>query len=207
MSEQSARPGGDDAWYSAFSDQLTDELYADALRYARHLTTHLARVDDHADDQYAGDLVQAAIVDTWVGAVTWDPTCYTLLAHVQNTMKGRCHHDRDRALDMPHVQLDTCSATGVGKVTAQASASAEDEEDVNRRSAVYLAMLRDMAIAKRDSDVLLVLQRLGEGCFTPAEIASATGWRRKRIRNARKRLQGYIQALPLRGRPSRWSAA
>jgi hypothetical protein len=183
----------EDGWHVAFHSQVNEDLYTRSTRYALRLTAYLG-----GDNEHARELVQAAIVDTLIGVLCWDPESCSLEAHINSTIRSRCHHDRDRAQSLPHVPLDTSEADGVLTLPSGNVDGDVESDDIVRHTDVYLASIREQAIGKHDNDVLAVLECFGEGRFTTNEMVAATGWPAKRVRNARRRIKRYIATLPRR---------
>ena len=183
-----------DDWLDTFEHQATDALYEHATRYASTLAGRLAHVDARADHQYAQELVQAAIVDTLIGVVVWDPAVCSLEAHVIKTIKSRCSHDRERAVAAPHVPIDA-SDDALHLADTQRSEALEAETEA-RQSGLCLSWLREIAVSRRDNDVLLVLECFQEGHIAPRDVILKTGWRANRWRNAKHRLASYVEMLP-----------
>jgi hypothetical protein len=198
MSRTDSAATAQNDWLDAFEGQVTDELYARATRYATRLAAGVAQVDRHADQQYVHDIVQAAIVDTLIGVVVWDPASYSLEAHILNTIKSRCHHDRDRAIGAPHLPFDPNDSAESLRVAEVLRDGVEETGDPAEHAERCLDMLREIAVRRKDGEVLAMLDCFGRGELKLGDVASK-GWRANRWRNAKRRLERYAGLLPMHG--------
>lgn len=188
-----------EAWIEAFEQQFTKKLQLDMKAYARWRGRGIRRVGGHADDAYAEDMVSGVLMDTLGGKVTWHPERKTLYQHVQDTIKFRTRHDRERAKKFRHQRIDAPKTQHDKRATrALLEASLhQDTEEVSAESAVYASevIARLRVLAKDDRDVLAYLEAIVAGASTAADIIEETKMSKRAFRNARDRLSRIVEQL------------
>ena len=178
-------------WIEAFEAQATDDLYLRLKRYARARARLVAHAGRPIDAQYANDLVQDAIGDTFDGLLAWDPERVTLERHLQCAIHSRTRHDYVHAIRFRQERIDLGGRKVLTEVeTTLARARGEPEETGAR----VLAELSQLAV--RDPDVIEMLRLFGEQVIKKDDIVRETGWNTKRYQATRKRMLRLVQQLP-----------
>jgi hypothetical protein len=190
-------------WFAAYHEQATHELLADATRYAADRARQIARLGGRGDDDYVSDLVQGVFADTFDGTLVWHPQV-PLKVHVFHTIKSRSRHDRERALQYPHVSLDgsngqrraALDAIEHEAVQVAAASSRDCDDDMQRFAEDSINALRTCAMQHGDRDVLALLEVYALNLVEKREVLELTRMSERRYRNARRRLVGYVDQLP-----------
>lgn len=188
-----------EAWIEAFEQQFTTKLQLDMKAYARWRGRGVRRCGGLVTDTYAEDLVATIVMDTLAGVVAWNPDRKTLYQHVQDTIKSRTRHERDRAKKFRAYPIDAAHEDHEKRATrALVEASLQqDAEDVSPESAVFasqmIARLRELAAG--DKPVLAYLDAIVAGASTAAAIMEHTKMSKRTFRNARDRLSRLVEQL------------
>ena len=178
-------------WIEAFEAQATDDLYLRVKRYARARARLVAHAGRAIDDQYANDLVQDAIGDTFDGVLAWDPERVTLERHLQCAIHSRTRHEYVHAIRFRQERIDLGGKKTLAEVETTLARARGEPEDTGAR---VLAELRRLAV--RDPDVIEMLRLFGEQVIKKDDIVRETGWNTKRYQATRKRMLRLVQQLP-----------
>jgi len=178
-------------WIEAFEAQATDDLYLRLKRYARARARLVAHAGRAIDDQYANDLVQDAIGDTFDGVLAWDPERVTLERHLQCAIHSRTRHDYVHAIRFRQERIDLGHKKTLAEVETTLARARGEPEDTGAR---VLAELSQLAV--RDPDVIEMLRLFGEQVIKKDDIVRETGWNTKRYQATRKRMLRLVQQLP-----------
>src|SRR4051812_12645398 len=139
---------------AAFAEQINDELYATATKYAAARADGVARAGGRVDgNEYARDLVQGALVATYAGVLDWDPDRATLEQHVMYAIKCRSRHDRRHVAEFEMISLDFHDQNDVSAIrtdTEAALTASGPDPVIAARLSECLVRLRELAVGARD---------------------------------------------------------
>jgi hypothetical protein len=110
-------------WLDAYMAQGTPELIEAAERYARMQSIKVGLVR-HVDGNYAEELVQDILDDTFFGVIAWDPERVSLKKHVYDAIKSRTRHAYVHSLKFRALRMDV-SRTALAAAEAALASSAE----------------------------------------------------------------------------------
>jgi hypothetical protein len=191
----------DEAWLDEFEKQATPTLIGRLRRYAKSRARSIARLGGPAaDDDYARELVQDALVDSFTGQVHWEPAAKTLEAHVIDVIRYRTRNDLVRALHLPHVSLDTATAKQTGEYfTTEEDALAASlgaATDPELRVLVSETMAAVQRLAGGDHRVLAIVGAIERGATTREDVLALTDLSADEYHKGRIRLTALAQQLP-----------
>jgi hypothetical protein len=184
----------DSAWVDEIEKQTTPALIAGLHRYAHVRAYGVAATGRKVDDFYVRELVQDAIVDTWLGVLRWDPERCSLKKHLAGAIKSRTKSHRNHATDNPHEYIgDDTAASRLAEQDASCIA-ADPEYSVQRIYAQQtLAQIR--AAASCDKPVLRILDAYEAGAHTKEEVLAHANMKARTYHNARIRLKRIVSNL------------
>lgn len=168
-----------------------------ALRFARQRAALIRRVGGRIDSLYAGDLVQDALADTWMGTVAWDPRRCSLLEHVRSLVRTRSWRDLCGAVARPHESHDAGdSFAGLKLHEAQRHATTGNLSPIVL-AGLTVRVARDLRdAAKGDPAATAILAAWIDGYVERDEVIAHTGLSIKDYKAARARLTYLVQDLP-----------
>jgi hypothetical protein len=156
------------------------------------------------DDSYARELVQDALVDTFVGELHWAPAEKTLEAHAIDVIRYRTRDELVRALQRPHVSLDRDVVADTGEYytletddeVALALAAESPASSPELRVVVVETLAGARKVADGDPSVLAILDAIERGATTREDVLSMSSLTPEQYQNARKQLTRLVQQLP-----------
>ena len=99
----------DPAWEDAFEVQLTGEMTASVMIYAKKRAEWIQRTTKRHDTYLARELYQDAVTDTWLGDVKWDPAKVPLELDYSDLYVHQCDYQSSCAtvvmLDCSHSMI------------------------------------------------------------------------------------------------------
>lgn len=207
--ETSGTSGGpfrpSEEWIDAFKRECTHRVRLDLKAYARKRARGVRRVGGHTDEWYAEELVANAIADTLTGDVVWDPNDKQLARHLEDTIKYRTRHDRERAKRIKHDRIDSPRSVSDNRNTrglVEASLR-QDQTNDSAEGAIFVTEVIEQlrALAGDDHDVLAYLDAIVAGAEDRTDIMEHTQLSIKAVRNARLRLDRLVDQLDLNRPP------
>lgn len=182
----------DPAWEDAFETQLTREVTASVMAYAKKRAEWIQRHTKRRDNYLARELYQDAITDTWLGDVAWDPTKIPLELHLKRTVRSRS------AASMEHLLLFPQERVGALKLEMETrmSEAMEAGHVADPTSYIEDVVANLYELAKDDLEVVQILDCFGREQIERRDIMRATGLDRLAYHNARRRLVRLVELLP-----------
>lgn len=187
-------------WRNAFDKQASDATMAAIYKYAASISRRVAAHARKGDSISIDDRVQAAIVGTLEGRLTWDPDRIDLGRHLMSQIKTALTHELRHAKNFPHVSLDDKGRNAddldaqVTDVLAAQRATADDDVIAAQLSET-LAQLR--ILAGHDEPVLLLLEAFSAGYTEKPDVMKVTSMSSRTYHNARQRLVRLAKKLPI----------
>jgi hypothetical protein len=174
-----------EAWIDAFHAQLSEDLADRVIAFARPRAFYVGCAGRKVDDNYARELVQDAVGDTWIGRLRWDPDRVSLKTHLMRAVQCRSKDAHNQAKALPHDSLGDGTDRSLA---AESEASSEVAgSSLHAEVVTYLresvAQLR--AAASDDKHVLRVIDAVCAGAGTKLEI----------LEHARMNARTYVNAL------------
>jgi hypothetical protein len=185
------------AMRQAFGEQVSEELYRTAQRYARQRASMVRGAGRRIDSLYARELVQDALTDTWLGKLTWHPANCSLLWHVRGVIQSRSWKDALWAKRCSKLSLevnDTGVAIGAGASHHRTVPPQEHPLMISNLTVAIVRELRRLALGDRAAT--LVLSAWEEGKANRSEVIEHTGLSPIEYRMARDRLTYLVRELP-----------
>jgi hypothetical protein len=186
-----------ESWIEAFDAQCTAPMLKGLRRYVAWWARILGL---DAGSDYAEDLVQNALTDTYQGVLRWDPADGELEEHLLMVIRLRSRRDRKRARRYEHVSLDSLDPDG--SMSSQVEASlAHDQAPRTTRSAEHAeaAMHRTMAelraLTLGDPQAQRFLDAIEQDVRTKEDIMRLAGLTSLEYRNTRRRLARLVDQL------------
>lgn len=197
--EEESAQGHEASWLAEFNAQLSAPGVRSQLnKYASRRARMVAKSERRVGSQYAEDLVQDAIGDTWMGSLTWNPGRISLANHLLGAIRSRSRHDYTRANRCPHERFNPAEEGDAVATAVEASLSAA-RSALPRAELVAVASraLRDLRrLTHDDADILLLLDACAEGATTKADLMRISGLSDRRYKMARQRLDRRVMDLP-----------
>lgn len=182
------------AWEDAFEAQLTGEMTASVMIYAKKRAEWIQRITRRHDDYLARELYQDAITDTWLGDVTWDPAKVPLELHLKRTIRSRSATRVEHLVQFPEDR--------VGKLKLDMETKMSDALEVQQATDLTLTSYIDdivgrlYELAGDDAEVVQILDCFANDQIERRDIMRATGLDRLAYHNARRRLVRLVENLP-----------
>lgn len=182
----------DPAWEDAFEVQLTGEMTASVMAYAKRRAEWIQRHTKRRDNYLARELYQDAITDTWLGDVAWDPSKVPLELHLKRTVRSRS------AARMEHLLLFPEERVGTPRLDMETrmSEAMEAGQVADPTSYVEDVVAKLYELAKDDVEVVQILDCFARDQIERRDIMRATGLDRLAYHNARRRLVRLVELLP-----------
>jgi hypothetical protein len=180
-----------------FLEQATTELQRAAHRYARQRAAMVRRAGARIDHLYAGELVQDALADTWLGGeVAWDPKRCSLLEHIRGLIRARSWRDVVGARQRPHLSLDWNE-----ELTIEIDETQRHGTQINISpivlARVTVTVVQDLRrLAAGDPAATGILAAWEDGLVDKDEIMDRTGLGDREYKTARARLMYLVLSLP-----------
>ncbi len=187
-------------WRTEFNKQSTGKTMEAVYKYAQSIVRQVEVQFRKRDPHSVDERVQAAILGTLEGRLTWDPARIDLARHLISVIKTAITNDLRHAKRFPEVSLDDDALNQDdldAQVTGVLSAQREqaDEAAIASRLSESLAHLR--VLAAQDKAVLLIVEAYGNGSVERADVLRATGISSRTYHNARQRLVRLAKKLPI----------
>ena len=187
-------------WRNAFDKQATDATMAAVYKYAAYISRRVAAHTRRLDPLTIDDRVQAAIVGTLEGRLTWDPERIDLGRHLMSQIKTALTHEVRHAKRFPQVSIDD-EEKNTDDLDAQvtdvlaAQRSTPDDDMIAAQLSETLAHLR--ILAGQDEPVLLLLEAFSAGYTEKPDVMKVTSMSSRTYHNARQRLVRLAKKLPI----------
>jgi hypothetical protein len=186
-----------ESWIEAFDAQCT----APMLKGLRRYVAWWARIIGFdAGNDYAEDLVQNALTDTYQGVLRWDPHDGELEAHLLMVIRLRSRRDRKRARRYELVSFDYLDPDRAMSTQVEASL-AHDQAPQTRGGAEYAAAAMDRTMAELraltlgDPRAQRFLGAIEQDVSTKADIMRLAGLTSLEYRNTRRRISRLVDQL------------
>jgi hypothetical protein len=182
----------DPAWEDAFEVQLTGEMTASVMIYAKKRAEWIQRTTKRHDTLLARELYQDAVTDTWLGDVTWDPAKVQLELHLKRTIRSRSAARVEHLMQFPEDRVRTLKLDMETKM----SDAMEVGQVSDLTSCVDDIVTRLYELAGDDNEVVQILDCFANDQIDRRDIMRATGLDRLAYHNARRRLVRLVENLP-----------
>lgn len=182
----------DPAWEDAFEVQLTGEMTASVMAYAKKRAEWIQRTTKRRDNYLARELYQDAITDTWLGDVAWDPSKVPLELHLKRTIRSRSAGRMEHLVLFPEDRVGTLKLDMETKM----SAAMEVGQVTDPTSYVEDVVAKLYELAKDDIEVVQILDCFARDQIDRRDIMRVTGLDRLAYHNARRRLVRLVELLP-----------
>lgn len=182
----------DPAWEDAFEVQLTGEMTASVMAYAKKRAEWIQRHTKRRDNYLARELYQDAITDTWLGDVAWDPRKVPLELHLKRTVRSRSAARMEHLLLFPEERV----ATPRLDMETRMSEAMEAGQVADPTSYVEDVVAKLYELAKDDVEIVQILDCFARDQIERRDIMRATGLERLAYHNARRRLVRLVELLP-----------
>lgn len=96
--------------WRALAEQNTEAMRTEAQRYASSRLRYIRGAGLPLPQNYARELVEDAISDTWAGIAKWIPSRCSLLVHLRGEILDRTSKELRRARRFPRIPLDIAAA-------------------------------------------------------------------------------------------------
>lgn len=192
-------------WRTEFNKQATAKTMEAVYKYTQSIIRQVEMHVRKRDPQSVDERVQAAILGTLEGRLTWNPGRIDLARHLMSVIKTAITNDIRHAKRFPEVSVDD-DAINQDELDAEvtdalaAQRKQADEGAIAARFSESITQLR--VLAAQDKAVLLVLEAYGSGCIEKNEVLAATGISSRTYHNARQRLVRLAKKLPIEARAS-----
>jgi hypothetical protein len=182
----------DPAWEDAFEIQLTGEMTASVMIYAKKRAEWIQRTTKRHDTYLARELYQDAVTDTWLGDVKWDPAKVPLELHLKRTIRSRSAARVEHLIDFPEDRVRTLKLDMETKM----SDAMEVGHASDLSSYVDDVVSQLYALARGDTEVIQILDCFAVDQVDRRDIMRATGMDRVTYHNARRRMVRLVEDLP-----------
>lgn len=182
----------DPAWEDAFEVQLTGEMTASVMIYAKKRAQWIQRITKRHDTYLARELYQDAVTDTWLGDVKWDPAKVPLELHLKRTIRSRSAARVEHLIDFPEDRVRTLKLDMETKM----SDAMEVGQPSDLSSYVDNIVSQLYELARGDTEVIQILDCFAVDQVDRRDIMRATGMDRVAYHNARRRLVRLVEDLP-----------
>lgn len=183
----------------ALDQQNTAALRTEARRYAESRLPFVRGAGRPIPKNYADELVDDAITDTWLGIANWDPTRCSLLVHIRGeildrTSKEARHGRRYRRISFDVAANDPKDARAIHHHLTHASQG--DCSPIMFAALVFRIAnaLKDLAQADPDAQAMLACWR--DGVTVRGEVLARTQLTPAAYKATRKRLLTLRDKLP-----------
>lgn len=182
----------DPAWEDAFEVQLTGEMTASVMIYAKKRAEWIQRTTKRHDTYLARELYQDAVTDTWLGDVKWDPAKVPLELHLKRTIRSRSAARVEHLIDFPEDRVRTLKL----EMETKMSDAMEVGQASDLSSYVDNVVSQLYELARGDTEVIQILDCFAVDQVDRRDIMRATGMDRVTYHNARRRLVRLVEDLP-----------
>jgi len=182
----------DPAWEDAFEVQLTGEMIASVMIYAKKRAQWIQRFTKRHDNYLARELYQDAVTDTWLGDVKWDPAKVPLELHLKRTIRSRSAARVEHLVDFPEDRVRTLKLEMETKMSDAMGAG--QANDLSSYVDDVVSQLYELA--RGDTEVIQILDCFAVDQVDRREIMRATGMDRVTYHNARRRMVRLVEELP-----------
>jgi len=190
----------------AYAEQSTDEVRAEARRYAESRLPLLRKAGIPFPKNYPTELVNDALSATWLGEEPWDPASCSLLVHLRGAILARTYNDVRRGLRFRRLTIDLPSNdpqwTKEDKDLLYeherypAHASFGDAHAIMICSLAVRVCGELRRIAAGDTDAQAILACWETGVIEAGQVMKLTGLSEQAYAAARKRLLYVSKYLP-----------
>ena len=162
----------DEAWLTAYEEQLTPVMVRRCAAAVTALLRSSAGMSRQGAEPYARELVQDALADTFLGVLRWHPSKETLENHLRDVIRWRVRNERQRTAR--HVSLDDPGdssrqiLTAAQEMEAALVGALAHEESAEERAIERLAQLRRMA--EGDAEVSAMIEVYESGARSRADV-------------------------------------
>ena len=182
----------DPAWEDAFEVQLTGEMVASVMIYAKKRAEWIQRITKRHDNYLARELYQDAVSDTWLGDVKWDPAKVPLELHLKRTIRSRSAARVEHLVQFPEDRVRTLKLEMETKMSDAMEVG--QSNDVSSYVDDVVAKLYDRA--RGDTEVIQILDCFAVDQVDRRDIMRVTRMDRVTYHNARRRMVRLVEDLP-----------
>jgi hypothetical protein len=180
----------------ALEHQNTDELRTTARRYAESRVQFVRAAGCPVPKNYARELVDDAIADTWLGVLHWDPDRCSLLVHLRSEIRRRTFNDARHGRRFPQITFDIAAND-----PRDASLIELQLAPAVGAPIVFAALVSKIATALKvlacgDPNAVAILCCWQESILEREEVLARTKMTRAAYKAARKRLLSLSKKLP-----------
>jgi hypothetical protein len=186
--------GRDPAWEDAFEAQLTGEMTASVMIYARKRAEWIQRTTKRHDTYLARELYQDAVTDTWLGDLAWDPAKVPLELHLKRTIRSRSATRVQHLVQFPEDRVRTLKLDMETKMSD--ALEVQQATDLTLTSYIDDIVSKLYELAGDDAEVVQILDCFANDQIDRRDIMRATGLDRLAYHNARRRLVRLVENLP-----------
>lgn len=189
---RTAKTKHDPAWVDAFEVQLTGEMTASVMIYAKKRAEWIQRYTKRHDTLLARELCQDAISDTFSGDVKWDPSKVPLEVHLKRTIRSRSAARVEHLIQFPEDRVGTLKLEMETKI----SRAMETGHSNDLTSYVDEIVAKLYELASDDTEVIEILECFANGKVERSDVMRATGMDKLVYHNARRRMVRFVEDLP-----------
>jgi hypothetical protein len=187
-------------WRTEFNKQATGKTMETVHKYAAAITRRVEMHVRKRDPLSIDERVQAAILGTLEGRLTWDPARIDLARHLMSAIKTAITNDLRHAKRFPEVSIDD-DAVNQDDIDAQVTdvlaAQREPKQDGATATQLSESLAQLRVLAAQDKAVLLIIEAYGNGYLEKADVMNVTGISARTYHNARQRLVRLAKKLPI----------
>ena len=186
----------------AFYEQNTNELRIEARRFAEARVRYVRDVGQPVPENYATELVDDAIANTWFGISRWDPERCSLLAHIRSAIRDRTAKEIRHARRFPHVPIHIAASDSFDAAHSFDAAQAEhaladdNSSPIGFVSLVFRVATELKVLAHSDANAQALLGCWHAEVFERDDVLTRTGLTPTAYKAARKRLLSLSKRLP-----------
>lgn len=185
----------------AIDQQNTPQMRAEAHRYAESRLRYVRGAGRPIPKDYAEELVNDAVADTWLGIARWDPSRCSLLIHVcgeilDRTSKEARHGRRYRRVTFELAANDPSDVALIQHHHDLTYGSQGDCAPIVFAAHVFRIANALDALASGDDDAQAVFLCWRDGVTVRSEVMARTSLSRAAYKAARKRLLALRDKLP-----------
>lgn len=182
----------DPAWEDAFEVQLTGEMVASVMIYAKKRAEWIQRITKRHDNYLARELYQDAVSDTWLGDVKWDPGKVPLELHLKRTIRSRSAARVEHLVQFPEDRVRTLKLEMETKMSDAMEVG--QSNDLSSYVDDVVAKLYDLA--RGDTEVTQILDCFAVDQVDRRDIMRVARMDRVTYHNARRRMVRLVEDLP-----------
>jgi len=182
----------DPAWEDAFEVQLTGEMVASVMIYAKKRAEWIQRITKRHDNYLARELYQDAVTDTWLGDVKWHPAKVPLELHLKRTIRSRSAARVEHLVQFPEDRVRTLKL----EMETKMSDAMEVGQATDLTSYVDDVVAQLYELAGDDTEVVQILDCFANDQIERRDIMRVTGLDRLAYHIARRRLVRLVEHLP-----------